>query len=46
VELVFAGLSPLIIEEAVDEGELISVRARTPDSPTACLVAVRDHRVG
>ncbi|WP_245668018.1 ISL3 family transposase [Actinomadura macra] len=36
VELVFSGLSPLVIEDVVDQGELIWVRARTPDSPAAC----------
>jgi hypothetical protein len=33
---VFAGLSPLVIEEVVDQGELILIRARTPSSTVAC----------
>lgn len=36
VQLVFSGLSPLVIEDVVDQGELIWVRARTPDGPAAC----------
>ncbi len=36
VELVFSGLSPLVIEDVVDQGELIEVRARTPNGPAAC----------
>jgi len=36
VGLVFRGLSPLVIEDVVDEGEGIAVRARTPAGPGAC----------
>src|SRR5437763_7957340 len=36
VELVFRGLSPLVIEEVVAEGEAIMVRARTPRGPGVC----------
>lgn len=36
VGLVFGGLSPLVIEDVVDEGELIRVRARTPERPGVC----------
>jgi transposase len=36
VGLVFSGLSPLVIEDVVDQGERIWVRARTPDGPAAC----------
>ena len=36
VGLVFRGLSPLVIEDVVDEGEVIAVRARTPAGPGAC----------
>jgi transposase len=37
VNVVFSGLSPLVIEDVVDEGELIRVRARTPEGPASCL---------
>jgi hypothetical protein len=30
VDVVFSGLSPLVIEDVTDEGERIGVRARTP----------------
>jgi transposase len=33
---VFAGLSPLVIEEVADQGELILIRARTPSAMVAC----------
>ncbi|GAA2912099.1 hypothetical protein Acy02nite_90060 [Actinoplanes cyaneus] len=33
---VFAGLSPLVIEDVVDQGELILIQARTPSSAVAC----------
>jgi transposase len=36
MSMVFSGLAPLIVEDAADEGELIRVRARTPDEPVAC----------
>jgi hypothetical protein len=36
VRLVFGGLSPLIIEDVVDEGELIRVRARSREVPVPC----------
>jgi hypothetical protein len=36
VRLPFSGLSPLVIDEVKDEGELIRVRARTPAGPVAC----------
>lgn len=36
VKLVFSGLSPLVIEDVVDQGELIWVRARTPGGPATC----------
>ncbi|MDE1675511.1 ISL3 family transposase [Nocardia gipuzkoensis] len=32
----FSGLSPLVVEDVVDEGEQIVVWARTPDDPAAC----------
>jgi hypothetical protein len=35
VSMVFSGLAPLVIEDAAEEGELISVRGRTPDEPVA-----------
>ena len=34
--MVFSGLAPLIVEDVADEGELIRVRARTPDEPVPC----------
>jgi transposase len=34
--VVFSGLSPLVIEDVVDEGERIVVRARTPQGTVAC----------
>ena len=36
MRLPFSGLSPLVIDEVKDEGELIRVRARTPAGPVAC----------
>ncbi|WP_433412795.1 transposase family protein [Microtetraspora malaysiensis] len=36
VNVVFSGLSPLVVEDVADEGEWIQVRARTPDRPVAC----------
>src|SRR5256885_6434279 len=36
VAVVFAGLSPLVIEDVVDEGERIVVWARTPQGTVAC----------
>lgn len=36
VSIVFSGLAPLVIEDVVDQGELIVVRARTPDGTVAC----------
>jgi transposase len=36
VEAVFSGLSPLVIESLVREGEVVRVRARTPGGPAAC----------
>lgn len=38
VQAVFSGLSPLVIEDVVDEGERIVVRARTPRGPAVCPV--------
>ncbi|MER5647550.1 transposase family protein [Streptosporangium sp. NPDC002524] len=35
VSVVFAGLSPLVVENVADERERIRVRARTPDGPVA-----------
>lgn len=31
MKMVFSGLSPLVIDDATDEGERILVRARTPE---------------
>ncbi|MGP3948486.1 ISL3 family transposase [Streptomyces sp. 7N604] len=36
VDMVFSGLLPLVIEDVVDEGERILVRARTPHGTAAC----------
>jgi transposase len=36
VSVVFSGLSPLVIEDVVDEGERILVRAQTPQRTVAC----------
>ncbi|MEU8271605.1 ISL3 family transposase [Sphaerisporangium sp. NPDC049002] len=36
VSVIFSGLSPLVVEDVVDEGERIRVRARTPDGSVAC----------
>ena len=36
LNVVFSGLSPLVIEAVVDEGDRIVVRARTPQGMTAC----------
>ncbi|MFJ2779598.1 ISL3 family transposase, partial [Kitasatospora sp. NPDC087315] len=38
VGTVFSGLSPLVIEDVVDEGEVIRVVARTQDGPVPCPV--------
>ncbi|WP_455431632.1 ISL3 family transposase [Streptomyces fagopyri] len=38
VQTVFSGLSPLIIEAVVDEGERVVVRARTPQDTAVCPV--------
>ncbi|GGS28094.1 hypothetical protein GCM10010269_78400 [Streptomyces humidus] len=38
VQMVFSGLSPLVIEEVTDEGERIVVRARTPTEAAVCPV--------
>jgi len=34
--MIFAGLSPLAVDEIADEGELIRVRARTTAGSVAC----------
>jgi hypothetical protein len=36
VNVVFSGLSPLVIEDVTDEDERILVRARTPEDPALC----------
>ena len=36
IAVVFSGLSPLVIDEVVDESEGIRLRARTPCRPVAC----------
>jgi transposase len=36
VPLLFSGLSPLVIDEIEAEGEVIRVRAHTPDGPVVC----------
>ena len=38
VQTVFSGLSPLVVEDVVDEGERIVVRARTPRDTAVCPV--------
>ena len=38
VQTVFSGLSPLVIEDVVGEGERIVVRARTPQDTAVCKV--------
>ena len=38
VQTVFSGLSALVIEDVVDEGERVVVRARTPQDTAACPV--------
>jgi hypothetical protein len=38
IGVVFAGLSPLVIEDVVDEGGWIRVRARTGGGPVPCPV--------
>jgi transposase len=38
VQMVFSGLSPLVIEDVADEGERIVVRARTPQETAVCPV--------
>jgi hypothetical protein len=37
-QTVFSGLSPLVVEDVVDEGERVVVRARTPQDTAACPV--------
>jgi hypothetical protein len=36
VQMVFSGLSPLVVEDVADEGERIVVRARTPQEVAVC----------
>ncbi|WP_329027667.1 ISL3 family transposase [Streptomyces sp. NBC_00690] len=36
VQMVFSGISPLVIEDVVDEGGRVVVRARTPKEPAPC----------
>jgi transposase len=38
VQMVFSGLFPLVIDDVVDEGERIAVRARTPQDMAPCPV--------
>lgn len=38
VQMVFSGISPLVIEDVVDEGERVVVRARTPQKTAPCPV--------
>ncbi len=38
VQMVFSGLSPLVVEDVADEGERIVVRARTPLDTAVCQV--------
>lgn len=38
VQTVFSGLFPLVVEDVVDEGERIVVRARTPQNAAVCPV--------
>ncbi|MGW1047533.1 ISL3 family transposase, partial [Streptomyces sp. NPDC002547] len=38
VQTVFSGLFPLVVEDVVDEGERIVVRARTPRDTAICPV--------
>ncbi|WP_406157103.1 MULTISPECIES: ISL3 family transposase [unclassified Streptomyces] len=38
VQMVFSGTSPLVIEDVVDEGERVVVRARTPKETAPCPV--------
>jgi hypothetical protein len=46
VEVVFSGLSGLVIDDVTDEGELIRVRARSRQVPVPCLgCAVETDRV-
>ena len=45
-QTVFSGLSPLVIEDVVDEGERIVVRARTPHGTAVCpMCGVQSGRV-
>ncbi|WP_438296220.1 transposase family protein [Streptomyces sp. HUAS TT7] len=45
-QTVFSGLSPLVIEDAADEGERILVQARTPQDTAVCpLCGVSSGRV-
>jgi len=36
LDVVFSGLSPLVIEAVVDEGDQIVVHARTPQGMATC----------
>ncbi|MFD3940193.1 hypothetical protein ACFWSF_35770, partial [Streptomyces sp. NPDC058611] len=38
VQMVFSWISPLVIEDVVDEGERVVVRARTPKETAVCPV--------
>ncbi|MCX4825935.1 ISL3 family transposase [Streptomyces sp. NBC_01142] len=38
VQIVFSGLSPLVTEDVIDEGEQLVVRARTPKDTAVCPV--------
>ncbi|MCY0963513.1 ISL3 family transposase, partial [Streptomyces sp. H27-H5] len=38
VQMVFSGISPLVIEDVVDEGGRVLVRARTPRESALCPV--------
>lgn len=44
VQTVFSGLFALVIEDVVDEGERIAVRARTPQDTGVCPVCVASSR--
>jgi hypothetical protein len=46
VEIVFSGLSALIIEAVEDVGETVLVRAKTRDGAVACLGAAREDPGG
>ena len=36
MSVVFAGLAPLVVEDVIDEGDVIVVRARTPAAAVPC----------